>query len=67
MTVFHLVVGVMVLAIVMHSNVLGLMEMRVVVQVVVVVKMVIFVVTLVHVLNVVAIVMSIEVTNGVSV
>ena len=67
MTVFHLVVGVMVLAIVMHSNVLGLMEMSVEVQVVVVVEMVIFMMTLVHMLNVVAIVMSIEVTNGVSV
>lgn len=67
MTVFHLVVGVMVLAIVMHSNVLGLMEMSVEVQVVVVVEMVIFMMTLVHMLNVVAIVMSIEVTYGVSV
>ncbi len=67
MTVFHLVVSVMVLAVVVHGNVLRLMEMSVVVQVVVVLKMMVLVVTFIHVLNVVSVMMRIVVANSVSV
>lgn len=67
-TVLHLVVGVVVVAVVVHGDVLGLMEVRVVRQVVVDVVVGLFVVMGIHVLDVVAVVVGLlMMTNLVSV
>jgi hypothetical protein len=67
-TVLHLVVGVVVVAVVVHGDVLGLMEVRVVRQVVVDVVVGLFVVVGIHVLDVVAVVVGLlMMTNLVSV
>jgi len=67
-TVLHLVVGVVVVAVVVHGDVLGLMEVRVMRQVVVDVVVGLFVVMGIHVLDVVAVVVGLlMMTNLVSV